>query len=339
MSVPAGVPLVAGSVVVQCSLARADGRSVTGTSVSIVVNVAGFGTVNSNTATVDATGAFSFTVQSPQSGVYTATVTVPSSPCVSAAPASVTYKVYQSVVLSVTGVPNTVCGVTGTYVAQLLKNPGGTGVANRPVTISYSGNAGPIGFTGTTDSNGNLVFQATAQLADQPLVITATHNDPAGADLFANSAGALAPETASFTATVGAATASGVLAVPTGTIRVGLSYTFTATFSRVESPSGPVPVGSTVTFTFTGPTTVTRTATTNAAGLASVSFPANTRGQYTVTATLAASSCEGTASVGGSFTVVQLTTTTLQTVSGVCGSPTEFVTRVQTGPPSSPCPV
>ncbi len=124
---------------------------------------------------------------------------------------------------------------------------------------------------------------------------------------------------------------------------VGDTVAISATLTRTSAPAGAA-AGQAVTFTLTGDagnpggaTVQTLTGTTNAAGIAQVSFPATARGQFTVNAAFAGSSSLAPSTSGNaSATVYQKVTLSLQPATGVTGVPAQLSAQLVTVPGSVP---
>ncbi|HEY5329305.1 MAG TPA: MBG domain-containing protein [Acidobacteriaceae bacterium] len=295
-------------------------------------------TVTTQIGTTTASGLATANFTPQNRGVYTISAQFAGTSALqpsTTSPAPVT--VYQRTSLALAPVSGT-AGSQVTLNATLVTVPGGTPIGNQTVTFDFGSAPGaPSATTAMTSSTGvatvSVVFTAAGTFP-----ATATFSNPSG--FFTDAAGDVPPvaDTATASVTVTAATTSLSSLNAPASDQVGNTLTVSTTLSRVSAPAGPL-AGMPIIFTLTAPdaTVTTQTGTTNASGLATVSFTPANRGVYTVTAQFA-----GTAGLLPSttspapVTVYQRTSLALSNASGTFGSPVTLNAQLMAIPGAAP---
>jgi predicted outer membrane repeat protein len=298
-------------------------------------------TVDSNTVQTD-TGLTAYptpfvdsltqTISAAGVHAVTATATDPHGVSVSC---STSVTVYQPTSL-VLAPANPIAGTPVTLNATLTTTPGGTPVVGQTVVFTSS-NASPSTSTSVTNSAGVATASVTFSNAATDSV-TATFSNVGS--YFTDAAGDIppAPTTASELLNVAPATSSLSAVNVASTALVGNALTVSTTLTRVSAPSFPVS-GETVVFRITAPdgSMSTQSATTDASGLASVSFTPQTRGVYSIAAQFAGdTSLQAATSTSASVTVYQGTSLALAPASGTAGSNLTVRATLTTYPGGTP---
>ena len=144
---------------------------------------------------------------------------------------------------------------------------------------------------------------------------------------------------ASFTVTVNAAATTVSTPIVPSTSLVGGSLTATATLTRTSAPVGPLGAQA-VTFTFTMPdgSLSTLNATTDASGVALVSFAPTMRGVHRVSVSYAGTpALQASSSASASFAVYQRTSLTMvDPIHAVAGDPVTVLATLKAFPQNTP---
>ena len=276
--------LVGSSVPVAGQLVRqvAPSGPVAGATVSLT-STAPSGATTTVSGVTNAGGNFATTITPTAPGVHSITAQY-SGGGGSATSAAASFTMYQRALLSMPGAINGTAGSVVTVSATLTSVPQGTPIAGQTVTFSFGGVVAPQ--LATTDASGvatvDVVFPAGGSFTASASFLNA------GA-FYTNHTGTIPPaaETVSTPVSiVSASTSLANLSVPSMEF-VGNSLVVSTMLARTSAPAGPLG-GASVQFTLAGASTATLTATTDASGVASVTFPSlSTRGGHTVTATYA----------------------------------------------------
>jgi len=228
---------------------------------------------------------------------------------------------------------NGVAGVPVSVTAALTAVSSGAPLSGQTVSFSFGGVAPQQ--TATTDLSGvatvSVVFPNSGSFP-----VSASFSNPA--DFFSDSNGDQVPSTATALVTVTTAATNLTAPVLPAFSLAGSTVVAETGLTRVSAPAGPV-IGATVTFTVTpqgGPVS-SLTAITNAAGVASVSIPANLRGNLTVSASFAGDGALSPSSSGVAATAVyQRTALGLNSPTGFAGSPISVMATLRDLPMNVP---
>ena len=306
-----------GSATITFVLSRPGGSTVVQTAAT---NASGLASVTFPGSAFNVAGAYSLTAS------FMATATMAAA---SAGPVGITATSAQLTALSVSPV-STTSGQNTAFSATLTVQGSGVPMVGVPVSFTIVGGAS-LG-NATTDGAG-----------------VATISIPAGSVFsgqyradFAGTPG-YAPSAATASYVISPATTS--VSVPTvaATNFVGDTITASATVTRTSAPAGAV-AGETVSFTISGAagnpggaTSQIFNTTTNAAGVAQVTFPATARGQFTVTASYAGTaSLSASTSGNAATTVYQRFSLNLSNVTGVAGLTTQASAQLLLQPGNTP---
>jgi alpha-tubulin suppressor-like RCC1 family protein len=252
-------------------------------------------------------------------------------------------KVYSPTGLSITPPGLAVAGAPAIFTARLFTH-NFVPIANQTVRFSFPDCSAPAATSGITDAAGEVsVTVIFPEWEGKDCAVEARFGN--AADFFTSVF--LPPADTVVTSIVPVSVAgSGVTLLPINPgpnlLFAGDSLPVSARLERLYQPVGPVS-GETLTFTLTGGTpsnTSTLSAITDALGIATVAFPLNARGLYTVRAAFAGSSVLSPHSTfpSGDIYVFQHTSLVIQDVQDVAGNPTAIkatLTQLPQGTPAA----
>jgi alpha-tubulin suppressor-like RCC1 family protein len=291
-------------------------------------------TTSQETAITDASGNATVSFFMSGRGVHTVSASFAGTPALK--PVSASRQIY--VVQRTMIVLDQAMGVAGnpiTLGATLYAIPQFTPIEGELITLGSAGNPIPAGVTGTTDANGRLSANVIYPAAGS-FVTTSSFFNPVGYFADGSGRGDATTATGNVTVTNAATSLASLQLAQAGLVGDGL--TVSTTLSRTSAPVGSLP-GMAVVFVLTAPGggTTQLTGTTNAAGLATVTFTPSVSGAHTVAAEFAGTSAlQGSLSNTATVQVYQRTKLTLSTASGPAGSPLSLTATLTALPSGAP---
>ncbi len=313
----ASTVLAGSSVAVSTKLTGYGGTAIGGHTVAFTITDPS-GAISTLSATTQSDGTASVNVSAALRGVYAVSASFAGSPALTATSTpSVSVTAYQRTALTLASATGT-AGSALTLTATLVASPGGMALAGQTVDFSFGGAAPDM--SAVTDAAGVATITFTAT---QPGSFTAVVSFFNNAGFYTDHTGSLpaVPESASSTLTIVSAATSLAVTAPAATL-AGASYTASATLIRNDAL--PVGAGQAVDFTVTAPGGATSqvSATTNAAGVATVTLNPAARGVHSVSAAFnGAVGLNPSSANAVDFTVYQRTSLAMAPVSGSATKP------------------